>query len=346
MARQLRCEFVGAWLHVMSRGFQRQTIFHEDADRIHFLKLLDEMTERYNVLIHAYALMPNHYHLLIQTPDANAARALHWLNTSYGVWFNARHRRSGALFQSRYKSVLVEGDGEWAVSCSAYIHLNPVRVRELGLDKAGRALENAGFVPANGNDLLSARLERLRGYVWSSYRAYAGLSAAPRWLTLATLFSRMGSNQPHLSYRTYMETRLGADDLDDEPALDTPVFGSPEFQRKSRALRLSTLPSSGNALPWKRLLRFSTIIQSVEQLKNEPWDSFVGRHGDCGRDFALYAGRHYCGMTLRELGDAVGIAPAAVGQSLARLNRKLDTDPVLREQLEKLKQIINKENEK
>ena len=86
MARQLRCEFEGAWYHVMSRGFQRQFIFLDDKDRLHFLELLGGMVERYNVLVYVYVLMITHYHLLLQTPQANASRVMQWMNVSYNVW--------------------------------------------------------------------------------------------------------------------------------------------------------------------------------------------------------------------------------------------------------------------
>jgi len=111
MARQLRYDYKGGWYHVTSRGFQRQPIFRDDEEHRYFLELLADMVGRYGVILHAYVLMTNHYHLLIETPNANASRALQWLNVSYGVWFNRRHTRSGAVFQARYKSVLVEGTG-------------------------------------------------------------------------------------------------------------------------------------------------------------------------------------------------------------------------------------------
>ena len=98
--------------------------------------------------MHAYTLMGNHYHLLIETPTGNASQALQWLNTSFAVWFKARHGLAGALFQARFKSIPVEGEGSWALTCSVYVHLNPVRVKSLGLGKDDRARERAGLAPA------------------------------------------------------------------------------------------------------------------------------------------------------------------------------------------------------
>ena len=96
MARPYRIDIRDGWYHVMSRGIERRLVFGDERDYGHFLELLEEMVERYGVKLHAYVLMGNHYHLLIQTPHANLSRAMQWLNVSYGVWFNRRRRRAVA----------------------------------------------------------------------------------------------------------------------------------------------------------------------------------------------------------------------------------------------------------
>ena len=95
MARPLRMQYAGAWYHVTSRGQERQAIFRDDQDRAHFFELLEVIAERYQVRIHAYVLMTNHYHLSMETPEANLSRAMQWLNVSYGVWFNRWHGELG-----------------------------------------------------------------------------------------------------------------------------------------------------------------------------------------------------------------------------------------------------------
>ena len=328
----------------MSRGFQRQPIFLDDNDRCHFLELLEKMVERYSIMLHAYTLMENHYHLLIETPEANASRALQWLNVSYSVWFNQNHQRMGALFQSRYKSVLIEDAGGWALACSVYIHLNPVRIHALGLDKTSRALEKSGAAPEeDGQELLQARLEQLHGYVWSSYRAYTGVVKSPAWLTCWTLLARTASEQPYRAYRKYVEEQLGAPEGPDDEMFLTPlVVGSAEFQAQAGGRRLKALPVTGSALPWRRLIPFEAVVKGVEELKGEAWASFANRHGDWGRDLAFYTGRRRCGLTMRELGDAVGVSSAAVGQSVSRMERKLFATPGLREQFLALERILER----
>jgi len=166
MARPLRVEFPGAVYHVMARGNEQRTVFQDDKDRQRFLETLAAAVTQFELRLHAYCLMPNHYHLVLGTPHGNLSRALGWLQTTYTARFNARHRRRGHLFQGRFKAQLVEADeyGQWLVE---YVHLNPVRPRQ-----------KSALVPAE-------RAEELAQYRWSSHRAYAGLERrVPAWLCL------------------------------------------------------------------------------------------------------------------------------------------------------------------
>ena len=101
------------------------------------------MVERFRVVLHAYQLMDNHYHLIVELTEKNLSRAGQWLNLSYSSWFNRRHRRSGHLFQGRFKSVVVD-PLEWGLALSRYVHLNPVRVKGLGLGKVEQRQVRAG----------------------------------------------------------------------------------------------------------------------------------------------------------------------------------------------------------
>ena len=100
---------------------------------MHFLELLEAAVERHRIIIHAYSLMANHYHLIVQTPDANLSVAMQWLSTSYSMWFNLRNQRVGPLFQGRFKSMPIENNA-WAYEASLYVHLNPVMRSEFGLN--------------------------------------------------------------------------------------------------------------------------------------------------------------------------------------------------------------------
>ena len=149
MARPLRIEFEGALYHVTSRGDERRDIFLDDADREAFLQILGDVVRRFAWRCHAYCLMGNHYHLLIETPNANLSRGMRHLNGVYTKRFNRTHERVGHVMQGRYKSILVDKD-EYLLELARYVVLNPVR---------------AGVVRS------------ARDWKWSSYRATAGQSS-------------------------------------------------------------------------------------------------------------------------------------------------------------------------
>lgn len=154
MARPLRLEFSGALYHVMARGNRRAPIYLDDTDFTQFLTGLGKVCERYNWLTHAYCLMHNHYHLLIETPDGNLSRGMRQLNGVYSQRFNRRHGTSGHLFQGRYKAILVQ-KGSYLLELSRYIVLNPVRAR---------------IAPA------------VQDWRWSSYLETVGRVEPPEWL--------------------------------------------------------------------------------------------------------------------------------------------------------------------
>ena len=128
MARPLRIEFPGAVYHITSRGNGRQDIFSDDDDRIDFLERLSATVEHFHWICHAYCLMTNHYHLLIETPDGNLSAGMRQLNGTYTQAFNRKHRQVGHLFQGRFKSILVEKESH-LLTLSRYIVRNPVAAR-------------------------------------------------------------------------------------------------------------------------------------------------------------------------------------------------------------------------
>jgi putative transposase len=130
MARATRVDFPGAWYHVLNRGIERRTIFPTRRCNERCIELLSSLPERFGVQLHAYALMGNHYHLQLESRDANLSQAMHWLNVSYSVWLNRKYNRVGPLFQGRFKAILHETTE--ALVINRYIHLNPVRIAALG----------------------------------------------------------------------------------------------------------------------------------------------------------------------------------------------------------------------
>ena len=187
MARPLRIEYVGAVYHVMARGNQGQPVFRDDQDRRRFLETLGEAAEKTGWRIHAYVLMGNHYHVLVETPEGNLVAGMKWLQGAYTQRFNGRHQVFGHLFQSRYKAVVIDGSapGYFEV-VGTYIHLNPARA---GLIRVGQ--------------------EPLKGYRWSSYPWYLSRSVQrPPWLCRERVLAGMGLGvEDRQGYEAYMESR-------------------------------------------------------------------------------------------------------------------------------------------
>ena len=167
MARPLRIEFEGALYHVTSRGNRKEAIFEDDADRLRFLDILKNVMQQTGWICHAYCLMDNHYHLVIETPQANLAKGMRQLNGIYTQAYNRRHDRTGHIFQGRYKSIIVDGDRYFLELCR-YVMLNPVR--------AGM-VERAGLWP------------------WSSYPALAGIANSSDLLDTSRLLDYFSSNR-------------------------------------------------------------------------------------------------------------------------------------------------------
>lgn len=182
MARPLRLEWAGALYHVTARGDRREDVYLDDEDRTAFLTLLGQVCQRYNWVGYAYCLMSNHYHLLIETPDANLSKGMRQLNGVYTQTFNRRHRRVGHVFQGRYKAILVQKEA-YLLELSRYVVLNPVR---------------AGLVKEAGE------------WPWSSYNATLDKAPIPKWLAVDWLLAQFGQDRPRAmsAYRRFVAEGL------------------------------------------------------------------------------------------------------------------------------------------
>ena len=167
MSRPLRIELAGGLYHVTSRGDRREAIYRDDQDRADWLVVLGEVCRRFNWRCHAYCEMTNHYHVVVETPDANLSRGMRQLNGVYTQLTNRRHGLVGHLFQGRFKAILVERDA-YLLELARYVVLNPVR---------------AAMAPQAGD------------WSWSSYRAMVGQDPAPAWLETDWLLGHFGEER-------------------------------------------------------------------------------------------------------------------------------------------------------
>jgi REP element-mobilizing transposase RayT len=331
MARPLRIERAGAWYHVGGRGLERRPIFRDNQDRHHWLELLGEAAERWRLVIYAYVLMDNHHHLMLQTREANLGRAMHWFNTSYTLWFNRRHERVGPLFQGRYKAIVVD-PLTWGLELSRYLHLNPIRIGKYGLDKRARQLDRHGIGAAPAGPQVQARIQALRAYPWSSYRAYLGMVTAPRWLDMQGLLNlggRGSRKEQQAQYRKYVEdaVRQGLGASPWEELRGQLVLGSQQMWEQLK----KQIRGQRREQPQMRMLEsrpsLEQIVLVVAKLKGEPWSEFRDRHGDWGRDAVFYLGRRVAALSLAQLAAAAGgIDYAAVSAAAQRMTRRLQTD--------------------
>jgi REP element-mobilizing transposase RayT len=235
MSRPLRLQYSGAVYHLTTRGNARQKIFLDDADRKAFLAILSRVVSLYGWLCHAYCLMDNHYHLLIETPKPNLALGMRQLNGISTQAFNRRHRRVGHLFQGRYKAILVQKEAHLLELCR-YVVLNPLRVK--------------------------AR-DRVDQWKWSSFRATAGLEKAPPFLTTDWILNQFGEKRgkAQSAYATFVREGLasrpwedlkGQIYLGDDKFVEKHAPGNgaltevPRAQREGVRPRLKTLLARGD----------------------------------------------------------------------------------------------------
>jgi putative transposase len=236
MARQLRIEYEGAIYHVMSRGDRREAIFLNDEDRQLFLKTLEETCAKAGWLIHAFVLMGNHFHLVVETPQPTLVSGMKWFLGTYTQRFNARHRLRGHLFAGRYKSLLVDGSDDYylRVVCD-YVHLNPLRA---GLLEECKPLES---------------------YPWSSYPEYL-TPPGSRWgiLQVERLLGEHGIQRDDArgrsEFSSRMEERCRGEGNAEEETLWVSIrkgwkFGAADFMERLGALNLTAGDGGTRHLP-------------------------------------------------------------------------------------------------
>ncbi|MBM4278922.1 MAG: addiction module toxin RelE [Deltaproteobacteria bacterium] len=187
MSRPLRIQYPGAVYHITSRGNEKKPIFKDDQDRQTFLSTLEKVNQRYHWLCHAYCLMDNHFHLLIETPEGNLSLGMRQLNGVYTQRFNKRHGRVGHLFQGRYKAILIQKDSHLLESCR-YVVLNPVR---------------------------ASLVEGPRQWKWSSYGATAGQEKPPACLSTGWVLEQFSDKKGRAEneYRKFVRLGIGRESI-------------------------------------------------------------------------------------------------------------------------------------
>ena len=332
MPRKLRKQYPGAKYHITARGVGGKSIFARDADRERFLTQLEYALDTDDVILYAYALMQNHYHLLVETPLGNVGAFEHRLNTAYSTYYRFRRKWKGHVLQHRYGGKLVHGDG-YLLAVTRYIHLNPVKISEMR-----RASERE-------------RLEYLNRCPWSSYRGYIQKRHEEemvnyRWRELTGV---IGENRRRSAYRRYVERFVTKDDDKTLTALELSPYAIgdkafiDEVEAEIKEERQSVRSQADIVWP-------KTTRPDVEAVERAVADEFgvgvddLGMHGrrvGRAKSVAVELACRLSGLTQRAAGERYGnISGAAAGYLRRNLRTALAEDPVLHRRVEQLKKVL------
>ncbi len=302
MARPLRVHYEGAVYHVTSRGNERKNIVRSDKDRELFLQVLAQMLEDHHVVCHAWVLMDNHYHLLLETPEANLSKAIRHFNGVYTQKFNRRNSRVGHLFQGRYKALLVE-KGTHLLELCRYVVLNPVRAR---------------------------MVKHPRKWKWSSYRSTAGIEKAELWLEVNWTFGPIWKN--HSASQEGLSKVCCARNAKKDSPWDK-VEGQIYYGGEGLREKLKTLVKKKD--PEIPMNHHRVERPLAEELLEKVARSYgvevreilqkVHRVNEA-RDVAMYLLRKKGGLGLKAIGEKFGIKYAGVSHRIWLVTKRLAED--------------------
>lgn len=319
MARPLRIEYEGAVYHVTARGNERKDIFSSETDFKKFLEYLREAKRKFNINFHCYVLMSNHYHLIIETPESNLSRVMHYINGSYTTYINVKRKRSGHLFQGRYKSILVDKDN-YLLELSRYIHLNPVRA-EL--------------------------VEKPEEYRYSSYRLYTS-HRKDNLVTSELILSLTGRNSVNerRAYQCFVEAATGK--KQDNPSKDIyggMILGGHRFIKETLR-RIKEDYHARDEVSNRRALQAGCEIDEIVSIVSDyfklPGTDIIKAASSKQRNIAIYLIRKSTGATNREVGKFMGgLTHSAIAKIYRKMILDIEVDRKLRREISQIKMNLD-----
>jgi len=311
MTRHLRIQYPGAYYHITSRGNERKNIFRDNRDREQFLAYLKSAHLRYGAAIHVFSLMSNHYHLLLETPKGNLSKIMLHVNGAYTNYFNIRHRRSGHLFQGRYKAIVIDADS-YAGELSRYIHLNPVR---------------AGLI------------DTPEKYKWSSYRFYLCKQHKPDWLSTDFILGHFeGVNStPEQRYENFVNVKLH--EKYESPLKETiasTMLGPEDFVE---LIRDRHVDGKRNSRDLPALAELAGMVR-IEHVHEEIME-MLNHNASLSKKMTLYLCHRYSGMTLKDIGKHFNICESAVTEASRRFDVFLKKNNKLQKDIEAARKKLN-----
>jgi len=309
LARPLRIEYPGALYHVTSRGNEKKDIFRGIKDREKFLSYLSSAWERYGAVFHAYCLMSNHFHLMVETPLGNLSRIMKHINGSYTTYFNLKHKRVGHLLQSRYKAILVQAD-TYAAELSHYIHLNPVRAKIVSSPEK---------------------------YRWSSCNLYLE-GKTPPWISTSLVLGYFGREDEdrRRNYRNYLFEAIDKESRNPlANSVASTILGTDDFVRDIKEKYLEEKESDRD-LPALRDLSRGPEVTEIKALSEDAFPE----NERLARMAGIYLCWRFSGAKLKEIGGLYGISESGVNRACRRFENMMERDDDLRERLRGLTEKI------
>lgn len=321
MPRVERIEYENAIYHVMNRGRGRQTIFHGEDYYKAFEQTLSEAHQRFGLVIHAYCLMGNHYHLLLQTPRANLARIMRHVNGVYTQRYNRLKRTDGPLFRGRYKSLLVDDD-VYALYVSRYIHRNPI-------------------------DMKRPLVERLEQYSYSSYPAYINQAKSPEWLERDFLFGLEGSAKRYKGMQSFVEAGTDSETEELYNKQRWPrVYGGESFRKWVYDEKFKEIDAPKKAAIVTNTPSDKNILEAVRQYYNTSKKVLITPRRGKGyqnkaRDVAIYLCQQVGDKKLASLAPLFGLGHVnSVSYVTSKIRKQMQTDKELRQDIEAISRLI------
>ncbi|EKE00702.1 MAG: hypothetical protein ACD_21C00286G0002 [uncultured bacterium] len=304
----------------MNRGAARVKTFHNDNDYQAFISLFLQLHRRYRFEIHAYCLMPNHYHLLIRTPLPNLSIGMRHLNSLYTRHYNQKYKRDGALFRGRYKATLVDAEN-YLLRVSRYIHLNPVKAR---------------------------LAKHPNKYRWSSYRFYSHTIARPDWLYTDAILSRFGTKQQKNKYSLFVLEKSDQElEVFYRKARLLPVLGSDFFRKQisrailSKVTPTKDIPDQKNVCAAPDLLKISRLVANYYNVPVESLYIVDHAKGNLPRTISIYLAAELSGKKFKLIADFFkNISATGISQIIFRVNGLKQSIPSIDNDIATLSNLI------
>lgn len=310
MARPLRIEYPHAFYHVTTRGNEKKDIFKSRRDREKFLGYLQSATERYGAVIHAYCLMSNHYHLILETPQGNLSQIMKHINSAYTTYYNVKRKRAGHLLQGRYKAIVVEADA-YATELSRYLHLNPIR---------------AGMV------------KKPEDYPWMSYRYYIN-DMAPTWLSTSFILSYFGNKEENAKekYRQFVHEVIDSEYASPlQEAVASTILGSSEFVAEIQERHLSNKEADRDLPSLRELVVRPRLDEIAKVVKRVFADDAV-----LEKKASIYMCHRYSGEKLKNIGNFFNLTESGVTRASQRFGIKVEDEEGIRKMVTEIKNDLS-----